>query len=197
MSSLYPVQHPSWLIPSRSDPDIQHIPFFAITPVFFKSLYSSYYKRELTFDRFSHYLIVVQHRLFYLVMSFARFNLYRLSYEHLWTMRNDPIKARGGRWSWWLEVVGLGFWWCWYGNVLKGCGSWQTGLMYLLVSNMVPSPLHVQVMNFLNSCIIQYKHLTNASFSHSRLSSLISHARPQTWGRRSPSLTANCARRQT
>ncbi|ETW87418.1 hypothetical protein HETIRDRAFT_431762 [Heterobasidion irregulare TC 32-1] len=128
------------------DPDIQHIPFFAITPAFFKSLYSSYYKRELTFDRFSHYLIAVQHRLFYLVMSFARFNLYRLSYEHLWTMRNDPIKARGGRWSWWLEVVGLGFWWCWYGNVLKGCGSWQTGLMYLLVSNMVPSPLHVQIV---------------------------------------------------
>ncbi|KAI0053317.1 fatty acid/sphingolipid desaturase [Auriscalpium vulgare] len=128
------------------DPDIQHLPFFANTPVFFKNLYSSYYKRELTFDRFSHYIVLVQHRMFYIVMSLARFNLYRLSYTHLWVTRNEPMKVRGGRWSWWLEFAGLVFWWCWYGRVLRGCGSWQTGLMYLLVSNMVPSPLHVQIV---------------------------------------------------
>ncbi|TFY82341.1 hypothetical protein EWM64_g1684 [Hericium alpestre] len=128
------------------DPDIQHLPFFAITPAFFKSLYSSYYKREMTFDRFSHYMIAVQHRLFYVIISLARFNLYRLSYEHLFRMRNEPIKAKGGRWAYWLEIAGLVFWWYWYTGVLRGCGSWQKGLMYLLVSNMVPSPLHVQIV---------------------------------------------------
>ncbi|TFY53379.1 hypothetical protein EVG20_g10144 [Dentipellis fragilis] len=128
------------------DPDIQHLPFFAISPAFFKSLYSSYYKRELTFDTFSRYMVAVQHRLFYVIMSLARFNLYRLSYEHLWVTRNDPIKARGGRWAWWLEVVGLVFWWYWYSNVVRGCGTWQKSLMFLLVSNMVPSPLHVQIV---------------------------------------------------
>jgi hypothetical protein len=131
--------------PLFSDPDIQHLPFFAITPAFFKSLYSSYYKRELTFDRFSQAVITAQHRLFYVIMSLARFNLYRLSYRHLWITRNDPSKARGGRWAWWLEVFALAGFLFWYGRVLVGCGSWQTGLMYLLVSNMVPSPLHVQV----------------------------------------------------
>jgi delta8-fatty-acid desaturase len=133
------------LSPLFSDPDIQHLPFFAITPAFFKSLYSSYYKRELTFDRFSQAVITAQHRLFYVIMSLARFNLYRLSYQHLWITRNDPSKARGGRWAWWLEVSALAGFFFWYGRVLVGCGSWQTGLMYLLVSNMVPSPLHVQV----------------------------------------------------
>ncbi|KAI0068455.1 fatty acid/sphingolipid desaturase [Artomyces pyxidatus] len=128
------------------DPDIQHLPFFAITPDFFRSLYSSYYKREMTFDRASQFFIGMQHRLFYVIMSLARFNLYRLSYLHLWTTRNEPIKVRGGRWAWWLEVVGLAFWWLWYGSVIRGCGSWQKGLMYLLVSNMVPSPLHVQIV---------------------------------------------------
>ncbi len=128
-----------------SDPDIQHLPFFAITPSFFKSLYSSYYKRELTFDRFARLVVTVQHRLFYLVMSFARFNLYRLSYRHLWITRKEPSKARGGRWAWWLEVFALCGFLFWYGTTIRGCGPWQKGLMYLLVSNMVPSPLHVQV----------------------------------------------------
>jgi delta8-fatty-acid desaturase len=78
-------------------------------------------------------------------MSLARFNLYRLSYRHLWITRNDTSRARGGRWAWWLEVFALVGFLFWYGRALHGCGPWQTGLMYLLVSNMVPSPLHVQV----------------------------------------------------
>lgn len=131
--------------PLHSDPDIQHLPFFAITPDFFKSLYSSYYKRELTFDRFSQAVITAQHHLLYVIMSLARFNLYRLSYHHIWITRNDTSRARGGRWAWWLEVFALVGFFFWYGRALRGCGSWKTGLMYLLVSNMVPSPLHVQV----------------------------------------------------
>ena len=79
-------------------------------------------------------------------MSFARFNLYRLSYLHLWITRREPGKARGGRWAWWLEVFALCGFLLWYGSVIRGCGPWQKCLMYLLVSNMVPSPLHVQVV---------------------------------------------------
>lgn len=78
-------------------------------------------------------------------MSFARLNLYRLSYRHLWITRREPIKARGSRWAWWLEVFALCGFLFWYGGVVRGCGPWKKGLMYFLVSNMVPSPLHVQV----------------------------------------------------
>jgi len=45
-----------------------------------------------------------------------------------------------------LEVFAIGGFFYWYGRVLRGCGSWQTGLVYFLVSNMVPSPLHVQIV---------------------------------------------------
>lgn len=128
-----------------SDPDIQYLPFFAITPDFLHSIYSSYYGFTFKFDRLSEILIPIQHKLFYVIMSLARFNLYRLSYEHLWKTRNDPVRARGGRWAWWGEVIGLVFWWFWYTRVLIGTGSWRTAFMYLLVSNVVPSPLHVQV----------------------------------------------------
>jgi delta8-fatty-acid desaturase len=42
------------------DPDIQHIPFFAISKQFFSSLWSTYYKRVMGFDGFSRMMISVQ-----------------------------------------------------------------------------------------------------------------------------------------
>ncbi|KAI0348548.1 fatty acid/sphingolipid desaturase [Trametopsis cervina] len=128
------------------DPDIQHLPFFAISPVFFNSLWSSYYKRIMTFDVFSKFLISVQHKLFYVIMSLARFNLYVNSYVHLAKTAFQPARYNGGRWAWWTEVAGIVCFFCWYGAVLKGCGSWTNRLIYLLITNVVPSPLHVQIV---------------------------------------------------
>ncbi|RXW15774.1 hypothetical protein EST38_g10088, partial [Candolleomyces aberdarensis] len=128
------------------DPDIEHIPFFAISTSFFSSLWSSYYKRTMVFDRFAKFLISLQHKLFYIVMAFARFNLYANSYVYLFQKASDTKRARGGTWAWRLEVLGIAFFWSWYGRVLYGTGSWQTALAYLLISHIVPSPLHVQIV---------------------------------------------------
>ncbi|KAL1748469.1 fatty acid desaturase-domain-containing protein [Schizophyllum fasciatum] len=128
------------------DPDIQHLPFFAISPVFFKNLFSSYYKRTLYFDMFADIFIRIQHKLFYIVMAFARFNLYALSYGHLIKRMSDTRRTKGGRWAWWLEIIGLVFFWYWFGNVLRGCGSWQKALTFLLVSHAATSPLHIQIV---------------------------------------------------
>jgi delta8-fatty-acid desaturase len=129
----------------RSDPDIEHLPFFAISPAFFQPLWSSYYKRIMPFDRFTAIVISLQHKLFYLVMAFARFNLYANSYRFLFLKAFDTRRARGGRWAWRLEIIGIVFFWCWFGALLKGCGSWRMALSYLFVSHIVTSPLHVQV----------------------------------------------------
>lgn len=128
------------------DPDIEHIPFFAVSPLFLTSLWSSYYKRVMHYDRFSKTVISVQHKLFYLVMMFARLNLYRLSYTFLIRKAFDTKRARGGRWAWGLEVAGILFFWTWFGRVLIGCGSWPTAIAYFLVSHVVTSPLHVQIV---------------------------------------------------
>ncbi|KAI0082279.1 fatty acid/sphingolipid desaturase [Panus rudis PR-1116 ss-1] len=128
------------------DPDIQHLPFFAISPVFLRSLYSSYYKRVLPFDAASKIFIRIQHKLFYVIMAFARFNLYRLSWTFLAKNAFAPRKAMGGRWWWWTEMIGLACFFTWYGLVLKGCGTWGTRLGFLLISHVVPSPLHVQIV---------------------------------------------------
>lgn len=135
----------SILTRSYSDPDIEHLPFFAISPHFLSNIYSSYYKRVLPFDFASRIFLRVQHQLFYVVMSLARFNLLRLSYTYLWRVRNEKTKARGGIWRWWAEVIGIAVFWTWYTAVLRGTGSWSNAIMYLLVSHIVPSPLHVQV----------------------------------------------------
>ncbi|KAF5313204.1 hypothetical protein D9619_003494 [Psilocybe cf. subviscida] len=128
------------------DPDIEHIPFFAISPVFLNSLWSSYYKRTMPFDAFARVFLRLQHKLFYVVMAFARFNLYVNSYVYLWQKAFDTRRARGAGWSWGLEVTGIVFFWCWFGRVLVGCGDWKTALAYLFVSHAVTSPLHVQIV---------------------------------------------------
>ncbi|KAH7883522.1 fatty acid desaturase-domain-containing protein [Phlebopus sp. FC_14] len=127
------------------DPDIEHLPFLAISTAFFNSLWSSYYKRTMAFDRVSAALVSLQHKLFYILLAFGRFNLYANAYGFLIRKAFDSRKARGGRWSWWLEVIGVAFFWIWFGAVLRGCGSWGNVLTYLLVSHLVTSPLHVQV----------------------------------------------------
>lgn len=136
-----------------SDPDIEHVPFFAITPHFLTSLYSSYYKRIMTFDAAARIFLSVQHKLFYVVMSLARFNLYANSYVFLAKTARTRVfgrrKIRGGRWSWWAEVCALTFFWGWYAGVLlPNVGQergWAAALGYLLVSHVVASPLHIQV----------------------------------------------------
>lgn len=135
----------SFVLIFQSDPDIEHLPFFAISPSFLSSLWSSYYRRTMVFDRFAAFFISLQHKLFYVVMAFARFNLYANSYSFLFQKAWDTKRSRGGRWAWTLEIIGLAFFWCWYGSILYGCGSWKMALAYLMVSHIVTSPLHVQV----------------------------------------------------
>ena len=130
---------------SLSDPDIQHVPFFAICPHFLTSLYSSYYKRILAFDGAARLFLSVQHKLFYVVMALARFNLYGNSYVYLAKTALQAPRVNGGKWIWWLEVIGIAFFWTWYAILLKGLGSWQKAVIYLLVSHVVTSPIHVQV----------------------------------------------------
>lgn len=50
------------------DPDIQHLPFMAISPKFFESLYSVYHERVMVFDFLGRCLVSVQHLLFYPLM---------------------------------------------------------------------------------------------------------------------------------
>jgi delta8-fatty-acid desaturase len=130
---------------SFSDPDIEHLPFFAITTAFLDSLYSSYYKKIFPFDAAARFFVAFQHRLFYVVLSLGRFNLYANSYGFLARKATQPKKAKGAHWTLALELASLVLFWCWFGALLWGCGSWGSALRYLLVSHIAASPVHLQV----------------------------------------------------
>lgn len=162
---------------TEHDPDIQHLPFLAISPKFLvyqtdpdtdaiaaasngsdgaepsngskpqgpprrvtHGLWTTYYGRVMLFDRAAKLLVALQHKLYYIIMGLARFNLYAQSYIYL------IVRAQRDFW-WYLELSLLPFYWVWMWNcILKPQPSWGSRIVWLLISHVVASPLHVQIV---------------------------------------------------
>ncbi|KAG8406076.1 hypothetical protein J3458_021412 [Metarhizium acridum] len=127
------------------DPDIQHMPFFAISSRFFSSLRSTYYDHVMKFDAASQFFIKHQHYLYYPILLMGRFNLYRLA----WLYLLDPAQAPRKGPAWWhrhLEMAGQVFFWYWFGyrTLYLSIPTWSSRITFLLISHMVTGPLHVQ-----------------------------------------------------
>ncbi|KAG9780448.1 fatty acid desaturase, partial [Aureobasidium melanogenum] len=127
------------------DPDIEHIPFFAISPRFFSSLRSTYYDRVMHFDAVAKWAVSKQHWLYYPILTFGRFNLYRLSWEYLF-LGQAPKKGPAW-WHRWFEILGQVFFWTWfgYGVVYKSIPTAWDRFVFVMISHMVTAPLHVQI----------------------------------------------------
>ena len=127
------------------DPDIEHMPFFAISHKFFDSLRSTYYDRIMAYNPMAKFLVNYQNYLYYPILLFGRFNLYRLSWEFL-ILGQGPRKGPA-RWHRWLEIAGQVFFWYWFGYLVlyKSIPTLGGRLTFLLVSHMITAPLHVQI----------------------------------------------------
>ncbi|KAJ5594219.1 Delta 8-(E)-sphingolipid desaturase [Penicillium hispanicum] len=127
------------------DPDIEHMPFFAISHRFFDSLQSTYYDRNMAFDAASRFMLKIQNYSYYPIMMLARFNLYRLSWEYL--LKGQAPKKGPARYHIWLEIAGQIFFWYWYVYLVlyKTVPDWSSRIIFLLISHVVSSPLHVQI----------------------------------------------------
>ncbi|CAF0831873.1 unnamed protein product [Didymodactylos carnosus] len=119
------------------DPDIQHLPFFAVSRRFLSSLYSTYHKRVMKYDVISSYVIQIQHFTYYLIMCFARFNLLIQSYIYFYKNPRTPFRK--------YEIFCLCLYYCWYGYLLSTLPTMKIRLIYLLISHVVTAPLHVQI----------------------------------------------------
>lgn len=127
------------------DPDIEHMPFFAISHRFFGSLHSTYYERVMTYDPFARFMVRYQHYMYYPLLTFGRFNLYRLSWEYL-ILGLGPRKGPAA-WHRWLEIAGHVFFWSWfgYGMVYKSIPTMWGRFIFVMISHMITAPLHVQI----------------------------------------------------
>ena len=127
------------------DPDIEHMPFFAITPRFFTSLKSTFYNRVLHYDAMARFFLPYQAYMYYPLLLFGRFNLYFLSWEYI--IRGLGPKRGPAWWHRWLEAVGQVFFWTWfgYGILYKAIPSGWDRFVFLMVSHMVTMPVHAQI----------------------------------------------------
>ncbi|RKF63180.1 Delta 8--sphingolipid desaturase [Erysiphe neolycopersici] len=127
------------------DPDIEHLPFFAVSHRFFDSLKSSFYERVMSYDTFARLVIPYQAYLYYPLLTFGRFNLYFLSWDYL--IRGLGPRKGPAWWHRWLEIIGQIFFWYWfgYGILYKTISSVSGRLSFVLASHMITMILHVQI----------------------------------------------------
>ena len=127
------------------DPDIEHMPFFAVSHRLLGSLRSTYYDKIMEYDAAAKMFLSVQHYTYYLILCFGRFNLYRLSWMYI-VMGLGPRKGPA-RWHRWLEAVGQVFFWTWfgYGVLYRGIDTNWGRFVFVMVSHVATMPLHVQI----------------------------------------------------
>lgn len=127
------------------DPDNQHMPFFAVSPKFLKSIWSTYHERLMPFDAVAKILVPYQAYLYYPILTLGRFNLYVQSWIYL-IQGQGPRKGRAA-WHRWFEVAGEVFFWVWYGYLVcyKSIPTGWGRFAFIMISHMITTPLHVQI----------------------------------------------------
>ncbi|KAI1193480.1 fatty acid desaturase-domain-containing protein [Nemania serpens] len=127
------------------DPDIEHMPFMAVSHRLFQSLRSTYYDHVMEYDAVARIAIKIQHYSYYILLSFGRLNLYRLSWAYLF-LGQGPRRGP----AWWhryLEITGQLFFWGWfaYGILYKTLPTNWDRFVFFVVSHVVPMPVHAQI----------------------------------------------------
>ncbi|KAI9596359.1 delta-6-fatty acid desaturase [Syncephalis fuscata] len=119
------------------DPDIQLVPFFALSESFFGSVYSSYHNKVLRWNRVWRLFAQVQHYLYYVILAFGRFNLFVQGWLYL------AFEPKGYRRN--IEIALQCCYWVWYSYFLSLLPDTTTRLLHVLVSFVGTSILHVQI----------------------------------------------------
>jgi fatty acid desaturase len=120
------------------DPDIQHLPFFAVTSKFFQNLYSTYHKKVLVFNGIAAFFIRYQHLTYYPLLMVGRANLYANSWIHLFR-RDELVPFR------FAEISGLLCFMSWYSYVLYMQPNLFSIAVLVIISHSLSALLHAQI----------------------------------------------------
>ncbi|KAL6877237.1 fatty acid/sphingolipid desaturase [Trichoderma longibrachiatum] len=128
------------------DPDIEHMPLFAVSHRLLGSLRSTFYDRVMEYDAVAKVLLRIQPWTYYPFLALGRFNLYVLSWDFIINSRG-PRKGQAASHRW-LELVGQVFFWSWfgYGILYKSIPDNWSRFVFVMVSHIASSPLHVQIV---------------------------------------------------
>lgn len=127
------------------DPDIQHLPVFAVDSIFFKRpIFYSFTNRALPLNRAAHILVKYQHFLYYPVMAIARINLYVQSFKHSLRL-GDYATTKDRVWCRELQIATLMGFWIWLITLTMQLPNRQSRLLFLIPAHVVAGILHVQI----------------------------------------------------
>ena len=128
------------------DPDIEHMPLFAISHRLLGSLRSTYYDRVMEYDAAAKILLRIQAWTYYPFLALGRFNLYVLSWQFL--LGGKGPKKGISAWHRWLEMAGHVFFWFWFGYLMvyKSIPDAWSRFVFVMASHIASSPLHVQIV---------------------------------------------------
>ncbi|KAL6493984.1 Delta 8 Fatty Acid Desaturase [Orobanche gracilis] len=118
------------------DPDLQHLPVFAVSSKFFNSITSVFYGRELTFDSLSRFFVCYQHFTYYPVMCVARVNLYVQTFLLLFSKRKIPDRA--------YNIIGILVFWTWFPILVSFLPNWTERVAFVMASFCATAVQHVQ-----------------------------------------------------
>lgn len=127
------------------DPDIQHLPFFAVSVRLLENVYSTYYEKYLPLDAVAKKVIQIQEYLYYPILCFGRFNLYRLSWLYL-IFGEGPRHGKAA-WFRYFEIAGLSFffYWFFYLLVFKSIALGWDRFAFVMISHITTMLVHVQI----------------------------------------------------
>lgn len=126
------------------DPDIQHLPIFAVTPKYLEGpVFSKFYNAYMSLNSAAHVLVGAQHFLYYPVMAFARINLYIQSILHLSGIGAYSLKEKVYRRD--LQTLMLIGFYGWYSSLLMALPNSASRWAFFLLSHNVAGILHVQI----------------------------------------------------
>jgi len=130
------------------DPDIQHLPLFAISSDLLKRpIWSTYYKRFIPLNPFAYFCCKYQCASYYIIMAFARVNLYFQSFMLLLSLGPYEAKNMKGEFIWSKELelrVLFGFW-LWFAFLVTRLPDMLTRVLFVVLSHNIAGILHVQI----------------------------------------------------
>ena len=140
----------------EADPNIQHLPLFAVTDLFFVPSFSTYHERRMQMTRVSQALVAHQHLLFYPLMTIARFQLYALGVAHLLRTPRDT-HAR-------VELLGIGIFAVAVASLALCQATLSAALGWTLLSHAAAGILHVQIV--VSHWAMDVLHASSEWFAH-------------------------------